>query len=215
MNKHVRNLLSVILVVVMSVSSLINTYANPYNLLQSYPDRGTVYTDQIDFERFGFEPLNSASLLPFGWPMPTNIPLRNTISLEPWRTNINAGVTNWNNSGAGVRFVVGATGNNHIFFVHYDTQQRFGWVDVVVSGNRILMFDININADQIQNSWFTADVARVTQSTMAHELGHVIWLADNPPTSQPTIMSHSRNRNQVFTPQWVDIESVRRAYSFN
>ena len=47
---------------------------------------------------------------------------------------------------------------------------------------------------------------------MVHELGHLFSLDDNPPITNQTIMSYSRNRETMIVPQLYDIYNVRNYY---
>jgi hypothetical protein len=49
------------------------------------------------------------------------------------------------------------------------------------------------------------------QSTIVHEFGHALSLADNPSEKQ-SIMRHDRNRNTIIKPQQDDIKGVKSYY---
>jgi hypothetical protein len=49
-------------------------------------------------------------------------------------------------------------------------------------------------------------------STVTHELGHSLSLADNPNTTAASIMKHSRNRTTSQLPTSYDISEVERIY---
>ena len=49
-------------------------------------------------------------------------------------------------------------------------------------------------------------------STTTHELGHSLSLADDPVTTQSSLMKHARNRSTVYKPTAYDIQDVARWY---
>lgn len=53
------------------------------------------------------------------------------------------------------------------------------------------------------------------RSTVAHEIGHLLWLSDNPAVSNDnnSLMAGGRNRETVFTPQPYDIQNVLFRYN--
>jgi len=47
---------------------------------------------------------------------------------------------------------------------------------------------------------------------MAHELGHVVGLRDNPTGGTSSLMNGNRNRNTITRPTTFDIQSVNMLY---
>lgn len=73
-----------------------------------------------------------------------------------------------------------------------------------------MSFDITLNSRTISRD--ATNVSNFIQSVFVHELGHSIWLRDNPPTTSPSIMSHSRDRDTMTDPQTYDINAVNAKY---
>lgn len=48
---------------------------------------------------------------------------------------------------------------------------------------------------------------------IAHEMGHLFWLGDNPYTAETSLMSHNRDRETVIRPQYIDVYHVVNKYS--
>lgn len=56
------------------------------------------------------------------------------------------------------------------------------------------------------------NISNFIQSVFVHELGHTIWLADNPITTSSSIMKYNRNRNTMTNPSAYDVEGVNMKY---
>ena len=72
-------------------------------------------------------------------------------------------------------------------------------------------FTIQVNARTLQEQ-SGAHMTQWMRSTCAHELGHSLSLADNPNTSQSSLMKHNRNRTTLQGPTAYDIREVERIY---
>lgn len=77
----------------------------------------------------------------------------------------------------------------------------------------------NIGTTATGSSFFNARTINATtnarRSTVAHEIGHLLWLSDNPAVSNDnnSLMAGGRNRETVFTPQPYDIQNVLFRYN--
>jgi len=80
------------------------------------------------------------------------------------------------------------------------TVEQVGQYDIKVNV-RTLLADAGSNFSQ----W--------CYSTTTHEVGHSLSLADNPNTTQASIMKHNRNRTTAQFPTGYDSSEVRRIYS--
>lgn len=71
-------------------------------------------------------------------------------------------------------------------------------------------FTIQINSRTLSRD--STDFQKWVWSTTTHELGHSLSLADDPNTSQASIMKHNRNRTTSQFPTAYDISEVNRIY---
>lgn len=150
----------------------------------------------------------AATFLSYGYPSST-IPIRSYNYASTWQVPMDTSIANWNNAGAKVQFVKTSNSPNTITAGNFNNT-AYGVNYASVSGSKIVSFRVELNASTI-----TADASNLSnfiQSVFVHELGHSIWLGDNPTTNSPSIMSYSRNRNSMTQPQAFDINNVRSRY---
>ena len=150
----------------------------------------------------------AATFLNYGYPSST-IPIRTYNYASAWQGPMDASLANWNNAGAKVQFVKTNNSSNTITAGNFNNT-AYGVNYASVSGNQVVNFRIELNASTI-----TADASNLSnfiQSVFVHELGHSVWLGDNPTTNSPSIMSYTRNRNSMTKPQAFDINNVRSRY---
>ena len=151
----------------------------------------------------------------------TYIPLRPFSFNSQWQPGMDQGVANWNSSPANVYFRPNASSNNVVRVITENDWTSLGRLTSTRSTNlttesttTMIRLDLNITTinSHITNNGFTR--ANVITSIMTHELGHVIGLSDNPSGGgSNSIMSHSRNRNQITRPGNFDIQSVNMLYN--
>ena len=157
----------------------------------------------------------NARFLGHSWPRSgslTRIPIN--VGAGIWEGNMHSSVNSWNTHvGHFVRFEHSVASNNLAVKRLNMQGSWFGMAYMWVSGgSSIVQFEIVLNHDHIVAQ--AINVNNYVRSIMAHELGHILGLADNPSTTSNTIMSHTRQRNIITIPQPFDIESVRIVYGF-
>ena len=87
-----------------------------------------------------------------------------------------------------------------------------------VNNNKIIVrdYDYDSSGSSYNPDTHTA-LTYMVCSTIAHEIGHLYWLADNPVESPAgydvSLMNHGRNRNKIYEPQVFDVSNVKRKYS--
>ena len=125
-----------------------------------------------------------------------------------WLPRILAARDSWNDSGAGVNITTTTGDSPHTLTVDSYAWDAWGrcikspWGDVIVTSGLI-----EINARTITSTLIDR------QSTIAHEMGHLFWLGDNPATTQNSIMRYkSMDYDNIFTPQTYDVNNVRFIY---
>lgn len=84
-------------------------------------------------------------------------------------------------------------------------------------GNPFSYFKIRINTSTIEDKATSlglsaSNKAKFYKSVMAHELGHALGLADDPSTTEQSLMKHSRDRTTIVGPQSYDIAAVDSYY---
>lgn len=129
---------------------------------------------------------------------------------DTWVSILNNARSAWNSSSAGTTITTSSTSGNKILATRYD-DTWYGLFSVESSSQvYITKFTIQVNARTISNA--ATNFSNFAKSTVVHEFGHAYFLDDNPPTTQSTIMSHSRNRNSLTTPQSYDVNNVIARY---
>ncbi|MCJ7841869.1 hypothetical protein MUB24_13355 [Lederbergia sp. NSJ-179] len=150
----------------------------------------------------------AATYLGYGWPSKT-IPIKTYSYNDRWQIPMNAAVSSWNNAGAKIKFNKSSSSSNTITAAQY-SYTDYGRNYATYSGKNLKSFRIELNSRTISAD--AKNFLNFVQSTFVHELGHSIWLADNPSTSSASIMKHSRNRNTMIKPQTFDINNVKAKY---
>lgn len=130
---------------------------------------------------------------------------------DTWINVLNNGRSSWNNSSAKVTLTTDNASNNRIYVQSYNDE----WYGVTTalskeSGKYLTLFDIKINAKTISRD--ASNFNNFARSTIAHEIGHVFWLDDNPSSGNKSLMNHSRNRETIYVPQSSDIANVNAKY---
>ena len=129
-----------------------------------------------------------------------------------WNTAMTQARTNWHNATSKILFYTSANSNNTIQALALDATYYGVMIPLSVSGSTLNTFRIRLNSTTIINDAASGYLGNFIQSVLVHELGHTIWLADNPPTSSSSIMSYSRNRNTMTSPSSYDIANVNAKY---
>jgi len=147
----------------------------------------------------------------------TTIPFRyvvnNDVDWQLWHRQMEAGRNSWNNSAARVEFVINSSSNN----IATARSLPNGLYGLMTMGSGInYTFSIQLNTNTIPDSPIplTDMIARV----MAHELGHVMGLEDNPSDNSGRRIDSVMN-SVSFIPEWnhiaptsFDVESANMIY---
>lgn len=128
-----------------------------------------------------------------------------------WVTIINNARSAWNSSSAKVSISTSSSSNNTIEAAKFnDSWYGLCSQSYNTSTGHTTKFTIKVNARTITKD--ATNFNSFAKSTVAHEFGHVFWLCDNPSTNSSSLMKHSRNRNNLTTPQTFDINNVNKKY---
>ena len=146
--------------------------------------------------------------LSFGWPS-SNIPIQEYDYNDVWQPAMDASLSNWNNSGAGITYSKVSSSDNTVTAAQY-SYSDYGRRYRTYSGSELLDYDIELNARTISED--ATNFSNFVQSVFVHELGHNLWLDDNPDTTSSSIMKYSRDRNTMTNPQTYDVNSVKAKY---
>lgn len=118
----------------------------------------------------------------------------------------------WNNSGAGTSIGRNTTASATVTAASWSSQSWYGLYTPsgVPNINRTFAIQINVftlirDAGSNYSTWCL--------STLTHELGHSLHLADNPGTTSSSLMKHSRNRTTIYKPQTYDVTEVKSIYA--
>jgi len=172
------------------------------------------------------------------WSHPiTHLNLSNLVN-DPWYGYINKGIVNWNsahgnptraysNPDLGWWNVVEIRPASNVFVVSNGDQLHLGGFEsnpypypttaTSAINFRIVFYRDDIRAYMLENypiEHAAGNIGQLVSSIMAHEIGHVFGLADNPPTWIPnqSLMNHERNRLLINRPQPFDIQNLNWIY---
>lgn len=156
----------------------------------------------------------AAGELSYGWPKsgnPTTINLLSYTYNSVWLGPMLNGQVQWNNSSARVAFICNSTSSNTVTAASY-ADDWYGINTGTASGSTLTKFVIKLNSRTISRD--ATNISNFITSSMAHELGHAIWLADNPSTGTPnsSLMNHNRDRSTLIGPTSSDIARVNNHY---
>ena len=138
-----------------------------------------------------------------------------TTNNTTWEPIIASSIFSWNVSGAGVNiFNTSTSASPHTIEVaSFNTTWRGYCLPNPTSGN-ITSSKIQINTNMVDNGSNSTNRDNYRKSTVAHEIGHLLWLQDDPPTTyNNTLMHGNRDRGTIFTPQNYYINNVKFWYN--
>lgn len=138
----------------------------------------------------------------YGWPT-TYIPIRDKTSSQYTQVVKNS-INAWNNAVPGVKFYFDKNAPNTIYSGNYKNNW-IGYYSYYTKRGKTYKFNIYLN-----NRLLSKRSYNYKQSTLVHELGHALSLADNP--SAKSIMRHDRNRNVLIAPTEDDKAGVKKHY---
>jgi hypothetical protein len=150
----------------------------------------------------------AADYLSYGWPTAA-VPIKTYDYNSVWQSPMDTSISSWNNASAKITF------NKVSSSSHSVTAAQFEYTDygrnyATYSGSKLTDFRIELNARTISAD--ATNFSNFVQSVFVHELGHSIWLDDNPPTTNSSIMLYARDRNTLTTPSWYDRTNVSAKY---
>lgn len=135
---------------------------------------------------------------------------------KKWASVINNAIKAWNDSGAGVKLNQSSNPYNKIKVGSYTDS----WYGMTSSSYEVSTGYINEATIKINDRTISKDASnfsKFAQSTVAHEIGQLYWLDDNPVDTPAgynmSLMNHGRNRNTIYEPQAFDVSNVKRKYS--
>lgn len=126
-----------------------------------------------------------------------------------WLPLINSSVSAWNNAGVGTNISMVTTSSPFSISVEYSDEDWYGETRYSYSGDSIITAVITINSRTLESK---SDSFR--RSTIAHEIGHLLGLDDNPPVHyyNDSLMSHYRDRSIIYIPQEYDCNNILFQY---
>ena len=155
--------------------------------------------------------------LSYGYPKSTSstitqIPYLPYSASGTWNTGVSKAINNWNtNVGTThVRFYETSQCANKIL-VQNSSDTWYGTTGVSRRGSSISTYTIIINKRRVSED--AVNLTNFIQSVMCHEMGHCIYLDDNPSSSVSSIMNYSRNRDMMTSPTTYDVRNVASKYN--
>lgn len=127
-----------------------------------------------------------------------------------WSDFVDTALDNWFNTETDVNISQDSSSDNELI-VESRSDTWYGLCSRYISGGVCTRFKIQINTRTITRD--ATNLNNFAVSSIVHEFGHPLHLADNPQTDRATIMSHNRNRNSMTTPQAFDVENVNNWYA--
>lgn len=142
----------------------------------------------------------------------TQIPYLPYSASGTWNTGLSKAINNWNaNVGTThVRFYESSQCANRIL-VQNSSDTWYGSTGASRNGSSISTFTIIINKRRISED--AVNLTNFIQSVMCHEMGHCIYLDDNPSSTASSIMNYSRNRDMMTSPTTYDVKNVSLKYN--
>jgi hypothetical protein len=188
------------------------TFSEPGTyIIEAYIDKGNNIAESDEYNNVRTTTVSvvpAPVYLDCGWPT-SEIPIRPYSFGSMWETPLDAGISSWNNAGAEIAFTMDSASNNIVLVDEYP-DSYYGQCRVWADGDEATQFEIKMNERTILRD--CTNFTNFTQSVFVHELGHTVWLADNPYTTSPSIMKYSTDKNTIYVPQSFDINNVRAKY---
>lgn len=134
-----------------------------------------------------------------------------TTTNSTWYPLIQSSVAAWNSSKANTSITLTTKESSYTCEVNSFIETWYGLTTSHLSDDSddvIEKAEIKINSSTLPSS------SNTRKSTITHEIGHLLGLADNPPVSKSddSLMSHGRDRGTIYVPQKYDIDNVLFAY---
>ena len=146
--------------------------------------------------------------LSYGWPS-SSVPMYPYSYNIIWQTAMDQSRSNWNNTSTPIDFYTSSGSSNMIYAAQYDWD-AYGMMTPTTSGSELTQFTIRLNSRRISED--ATNISNFIQSVFVHELGHTIWLEDNPITELSSIMKYNRDRDTMTNPSAYDVEGVNMKY---
>ena len=149
----------------------------------------------------------SASLLKSGGHPTPNFTVSNYSYNSTWQTPMNNAIYDWNGTPTRARISKSSSSRNTV------TAAKYSWSDYgryYHYNHNDKRFRIQLNSRTISRD--ATNISNFIRGVFAHELGHALWLADNPSTSSASIMKYSNNMNRNYKPTTYDINNVKRQF---
>lgn len=134
--------------------------------------------------------------------------LGTTTTNSTWLPIVTASCNAWNNSNADTNITTTTTGTSAYTLTvdAFSTETWYGLTTTTLSGGVAQSAKIEINTSTLGSS------TSFRRSTVTHEIGHLLWLKDNPSTSDYSLMRHDRDREIIYIPQMIDIYHMLTKY---
>lgn len=128
-----------------------------------------------------------------------------------WLLNIADACLSWNGSGSGANIRT----SNSVSSPHTIEVNSFSWRDRGQTAKYPLGKNVAATRSTIEiNIETCTGSSKARQSTIAHEMGHLLWLSDSPsvPIPNDSLMDGNRNRETVYSPRSFDVRNVNFRY---
>ena len=179
-------------------------YSSGLNVQQRQYIDNTSYKDEWTFSTLDDYP---NILLGFHAPDTTfSLQCIGSLAQTTWNSWIQESAVAWNTA-IGSNITVTSSTSVYTCEVKSLDVSWYGKTTSTVSNGITVEAKVEINARACSGS------DNIKKSTITHEIGHLLGLADNPPIGADySLMNHDRNRNTVYVPQAYDISNVKYIY---
>lgn len=117
-----------------------------------------------------------------------------------WQSLITSSCNSWNNTHATTNITPITSGSSSYTIIVSEYPSSIQWYGRTSFTSTTAT--IEINASKLPSS------SSFRRSTITHEIGHLLWLNDNPNITDYSLMDHSRDRYRIYNPQMTDIFHV-------
>ena len=111
----------------------------------------------------------------------------------------------WNSSGAGTHISRTTTSASTYTAGRWNYSWAGRYTPIGSGSSRHFTLEVNV---EYMESRAGSSLTRWILSTSTHELGHALSLADNPSTSQASLMKYNRDPAKIYKPQPYDVSEV-------